>query len=101
MSARRGWRKAVPVSLLGWKSNASTAQCRQSNALTRRLTLVAQEIENQRADWLRLFLLDPMPGAANQVTAEHLGTACPLHALETTWALIGPPVAFTGDKHRR
>ena len=52
----------------GWLANLA----RLSPVLSR--CLLAQEIEQQRDDLLRLLLLHPVPGAVEQLAADHAGT---------------------------
>lgn len=60
--------------------------------------MAAQEIEKHSADLLGLFLLYPMPGALDQIAAEHLRATRTLHALEIAGALIRAPISVAGDK---
>ena len=48
-----------------------------------------------------LFLLDPVTGAVDQMRAEIVGARCRFHFLECAGCLIGAPVAFARNKHRR
>src|SRR4051794_1108653 len=75
---------------------------------TRRLQLRAfpwraalQELDEQRADPLRLLLLDPVPGAVDEMRAGHVRARRLLHPLQRARILIRAPVAAAGDEHRR
>ncbi len=57
-----------------------------------------QELEDQFADLLGLLLLHPMPGALDQMCAQHAGARHLLHGLECTGSLIDAPVAFPADE---
>src|SRR6266481_1484476 len=59
-----------------------------------RLSLPLQKIDQQLIHPIRLLLLDPMPGAVDQMAAQHPGARALLHSLEIAGPLIGPPVAF-------
>src|SRR3954468_12605921 len=77
----------------GWLAKLA----RLSPVLSRRL--VAQEIEQQRDDLLRLLLLHPVPGAVEQLTADHAGADL-LRAFESARRLVDPPVAHAADEDR-
>src|ERR1700694_4750296 len=59
-----------------------------------------QELQQQVTNLLRLFLLHPMAGAVDQMTADHLRTCACLHRLIYAGALIGSPVLFARDEAR-
>src|ERR1700751_6157680 len=63
------------------------------------LRLLAQEIEQQRDDLLRLLLLHPVPGAVEQLTADHAGADL-LRAFESARGLVDAPVAHAADEDR-
>src|ERR1700758_596830 len=77
----------------GWLAKLA----RLSPVLSRRL--LAQEIEQQRNDLLRLLLLYPVPGAVEQLTADHAGADL-LRAFESARRLVDAPVARAADKDR-
>src|SRR6266481_5414763 len=60
-----------------------------------------QKLDQQLTHAFRLFLLNPVPGAADQMTTEHPCAGAVLHALEIAGALVGSPIAFSGNEHRR
>src|SRR5215472_11117005 len=66
-----------------------------------RLLLPSQKLDQQLAHALRLLLLHPMAGTLDQMTTQHPRAHAVLHPLEIAGALIGPPIAFSGDEHRR
>jgi len=51
-----------------------------------------KEFQQQASDLLRLFLLHPVPGALDQMTADHAGAGALLHRLIDARPLIGAPV---------
>src|SRR4051794_21274968 len=53
---------------------------------------LVQKLQQQPADLLRLFLLHPMAGAVDQVTAEHPAAGHRLHRLDRAWHLVDPPI---------
>src|SRR3954469_4620062 len=57
-----------------------------------------QEFEQQPADLGRLLLLHPMAGAVDEMAAEHVRAAAPLHRLERAGALIGAPILLARDE---
>src|ERR1051326_2554035 len=61
--------------------------------------LLAHEIEQQRDDLLRLLLLHPVPGALEQLAADHAGADL-LCAFESPWRLVNAPVARAPDEDR-
>src|SRR5712671_1047503 len=65
------------------------------------LLLPLQKLDQQLAHPFRLFLLHPMPGAVDQMTAEHPRAGAIPHALEIARALIGSPIAFSCNEHGR
>src|SRR5216683_2821467 len=65
------------------------------------LLLPLQKLDQQLTHSLRLFLLHPMPGSVDQMTAEHPRAGAILHALEIARALIGSPIAFSRNEHGR
>src|SRR5579883_3446362 len=98
----RGWRitgltppastSALPAT---WRALGSV------RSTPRALTLPPQEIEQQFPDHGGLLLLHPMPGAVDQVAADHPGAGAFLHGFEIARPLIGAPIAPAGDEHRR
>jgi hypothetical protein len=58
----------------------------------------AQKVDQQRTNRFRLFLLDPMPRAVEQIATNHLGASTLLHALKRAWLLISTPVALARDE---
>src|SRR4051794_33659276 len=79
------------------KNFGSQSRWGLSPVLSRRL--VAQEIEQQRDDLLRLLLLHPVPGAVEQLTADHAGADL-LRAFESARRLVDTPVAHAADEDR-
>src|SRR3954447_9262337 len=67
-------------------------------ALPLLLLRMMQEFQQQPADLLRLFLLHPMAGAIEEVTAEHSGAGAPLHRLKHARALVGAPVLLARNE---
>ena len=53
-----------------------------------------QELQQHVTNLLRLFLLYPMAGAVDQMTADHVRACGRLHCFEYAGALIGAPVLF-------
>ena len=47
---------------------------------------------------VRLFLLYPVPGFFDQMTATQIGTGVVLHFFEVAWFLENPPVLSSGDE---
>src|SRR3954469_23568811 len=89
-----------PVSTTSGNSNHrpfAGGLLRLSPVLSRRL--LAQEIEQQRDDLLRLLLLHPVPGAVEQLTADHAGADL-LGAFESARRLVDTPVAHAADEDR-
>src|SRR5260370_28081603 len=60
-----------------------------------------QEIDQQPDDRVRLFLLHPMPGAVEQVYADHAGAGALLHPLDRPRPLVAAPIAVARDEDRR
>src|SRR5882672_6369569 len=65
------------------------------------LLLPLQKLDQKLAHVFRLFLLHPVPGTVDQMTAAHLCAGAILHALEIAGALIRSPIAFSRNEHRR
>src|SRR5262252_5528052 len=63
------------------------------------LLLPLQKLDQQLAHALRLFLLHPMPGAVDQMTSHHVRARALLHSFEIPGALIGSPVALSGNEN--
>src|SRR5262245_40329734 len=62
----------------------------------------SQELDEELAHLLRLFLLRPMPGAIDKMGTAPLRTdGIGLHFLEDAGVLVGSPVALAGDEARR
>src|SRR5205085_6618493 len=61
---------------------------------------MSKKFQQQASDLLRLFLLHPVPGALDQMTADHAGAGALLHRLIDAGPLIGAPVLLAGDKAR-
>src|SRR5215470_1944905 len=70
-------------------------------AVRRLAPRLLEEPPDQLACFLRLLLLDPVPGALHEVAAEHPGAGGRLHALELAGFLVDPPVALPRDEARR
>src|SRR6516225_1144353 len=66
-----------------------------------RLLLPSQKFNQQLAHAFRLLLVHPMAGTLDQVTTQHPRAHALLHPLEIAGTLIGPPIAPSGDEHRR
>src|SRR5712675_931168 len=81
----------------GSDASNSAHETRLSPVLSRRL--LAQEIEQQRNDLLRLLLLHPVPGAVEQLAADHAGADL-LRAFESARRLVDAPVAHSADEDR-
>src|SRR5919197_3181448 len=65
-------------------------------------SVAAEEVGDERADAIGLFLLHPMPGAVDELdAADHAGARARLHPLERAGILIGAPVGLSGNEHRR
>src|SRR5262245_27823549 len=71
----------------GWRAGQSSDVAR-----------LAQEREQEAADFAGLLLLHPMAGAIDQMAADHLGAGLRLHRLKHAGALIGAPILFAGDE---
>src|ERR1700746_2137784 len=81
-----------------WATNSFSGQPRMNSpVLSRRL--LAQEIDQQRDDLLRLLLLHPVPGAVEQLAADHTGADL-LRAFESPRRLVDAPVARAADEDR-
>src|SRR5262249_35837627 len=65
------------------------------------LLLLLQNLHQQLAPPFRLLLLHPMPDPVDEVAADHTRACVLLHPLEIAGALVGSPVAFSGDEDRR
>src|ERR1700738_4116324 len=65
------------------------------------LLLPLQKFDQQLAHPFRLFLLHPMPGAVDQMTAHHPRAGALLHSLEIAGTLVCSPVAFSRNEHGR
>src|ERR1700751_185584 len=64
------------------------------------LSLPLQKLDQQSTHPVRLLLLHPMAGAIDQMATLHPSALALLHPLEIAGALIGPPIAFSGNEHR-
>ena len=65
-----------------------------------RRLLVPQELQQQLGDGRRLLLLDPVPGAFDQVDAAHARARHALHVLQSAGSLIDAPVTGSSDEAR-
>src|SRR5260370_34524057 len=59
-----------------------------------------QELQQHVTNLLRLFLLHPVSGAVDQMTADHPLACASLHCFEYAGALIGAPILFARDEAR-
>src|SRR5215470_15185562 len=73
----------------GWRAGQSSDVAR-----------LAQERQQEAADFGGLFLLHPMTGAIDEVAADHFRAGLGLHRLEHAGPLIGAPVLLAGDEGR-
>src|ERR1044072_3996754 len=83
-------------------ASASTAGIRILSRSTSPLAVARrvapQEIEEQRADTLGLFLLDPVSRAVDELhAADHLRARGLLHPLDRAWILLRAPAGPAGD----
>src|SRR5580658_6777649 len=58
----------------------------------------AQELQKQPVHLRRLFLLYPVPGAVDQMAADHVRACRALHGLKHAGALVGAPILLAGDE---
>src|ERR1700722_18529706 len=91
--SRRNW----------WAAISKTAG-RKSPDPSRRspaLRWMPQKRKQQLGRLFRLLLLHPMAGAIDEMKADHVGAGAVPHALRGTGRLIGAPITFACDIHRR
>src|SRR5215510_4843078 len=74
---------------------------RQCLHTTLSLALSSQELQNQLADLLRLFLLDPVASAFDELEHDHPGAGGLPHAVDRSGSLIHAPVALPRDEGGR
>ena len=77
-----------------------TSRRRHAHRLDIPAALAADELQQQTADCLGLFLLNPMSRAIDEMRATPLRTSHGLHPLKRARNLIDTPVALAGDETR-
>ena len=80
------------------RSIAGCAQLRLCLGLRLR---IVQELQQQSADFARLFLLHPMSRAIDEMTADHVAAGLRLHRFKDARPLMGSPVLLARDEGGR
>src|SRR5262245_29146141 len=79
----------------------ATLRSRQICACRRTESAFTKEVCQQLDDSARLFLLDPMAGGLDEMTAAQARGGAGLHFFQPARHLKGTPVALAGDEERR